>query len=331
LEKLVERGRASIMSNNKLDDEQQEGQSLPATVHLDLASQKPAEKNAENVTTNSTCDMWKISPVVERAVYQERVEACRQHLLAGDSYELCLTTPWSCAGVASPENQACCTTQEQHPHNSSNNGDHDQQQHDLPVGGSLDHDPFALYSRLRRKNPAPYGCYLEVPLLGLKSHLRQHEQERHDLFHYGRAPSKPSTTSSSSSAKECRLTSVRIETSGVLHVLSSSPERFLKVDLAGWAEMKPIKGTARRGDSAEEDEALRHWLQHDRKNRAENLMIADLVRNDLAKVCEPGSVHCPNLMHVESYQTVHQLVSTVRGKCAGQRRSTTSCTSDERN
>ncbi|KAK3257954.1 hypothetical protein CYMTET_32973 [Cymbomonas tetramitiformis] len=139
--------------------------------------------------------------------------------------------------------------------------------------------PKQLYSTLRRVNPAPYAAWLDL-----------------------RLPAREGVGSTPSDGER-------------LVVVCSSPERFLRLDSDGWLEAKPIKGTTARAlDDPEEDAARAEALRTCVKERAENLMIVDLLRNDMGRVCTVGSVHVPKLMSVESFATVHQLVSTIRGK-----------------
>jgi aminodeoxychorismate synthase component I len=160
----------------------------------------------------------------DEAGYCRVVEAARQHILAGDVFEVCTT-----------------------------------HRLESPFAG----DPWRLYQELRRINPAPFACYLHFP---------------------------------------------------EVQVVGSSPERFLRLGPDRMAESRPIKGTRPRGRTPAEDDLLGRDLAESEKDRAENLMIVDLVRNDLGRVCTVGSVHVPELLAVEKYATVFQLVSTVRGK-----------------
>jgi aminodeoxychorismate synthase component I len=160
----------------------------------------------------------------DQAGYCNAVEQCRQHILAGDVFEVCLT----------------------------------HRMH-TEFGG----DPWNLYCRLRESTPAPFAAYLQF---------------------------------------------------GDFQILSASPERFLKLDRDRMAESRPIKGTRPRGSAPAQDAQLREDLATSEKDCAENLMIVDLVRNDLGRVAEIGSVKVPELMVVEEYATVFQLVSTVTAR-----------------
>jgi para-aminobenzoate synthetase len=100
---------------------------------------------------------------------------------------------------------------------------------------------------------------------------------------------------------------------GELAVVSSSPERFIGIDRERRVQARPIKGTAPRSPDPERDEQLRRGLLDDEKTFAEHLMIVDLLRNDLGRVCEVDTVRVPQFMVVEPYTTVHQLISTITG------------------
>ena len=126
-------------------------------------------------------------------------------------------------------------------------------------------DPWRLYGRLRRLNPAPFAAYLGLP-------------------------------------------------EGA--ILSSSPERFLCVSADGFVEARPIKGTSDCGTSAASAALSRRALAASAKDRAENVMIVDLYRNDLGRVCETGSISVPELCVIERYGRLHQMVSTVTGRLA---------------
>lgn len=97
-------------------------------------------------------------------------------------------------------------------------------------------------------------------------------------------------------------------------VLSRSPELFFSVDAEGWIETHPMKGTVKRGSSVEDDAALMAAMRKDEKTLAENRMIVDLLRNDISRITEVGTLDVPKLFDIETYPTVHQMVSHVRAK-----------------
>ncbi|APX21371.1 MAG: aminodeoxychorismate synthase, component I [Rhodobacteraceae bacterium] len=101
---------------------------------------------------------------------------------------------------------------------------------------------------------------------------------------------------------------------GGVQLLSRSPELFCRLAADGRIEVAPMKGTAPRGATTRADTELREALAGDVKNRAENIMIVDLMRNDLSRIARVGSVRVPRLLEVETYETVHQMVSRVEAQ-----------------
>jgi para-aminobenzoate synthetase component I len=97
-------------------------------------------------------------------------------------------------------------------------------------------------------------------------------------------------------------------------ILSRSPELFFSIDSDGWIETRPMKGTAKRGKTPEEDEAMRDGLARDGKNQAENRMIVDLLRNDISRITQVGTLDVPELFKVETYPSLHQMISRIRAK-----------------
>lgn len=103
---------------------------------------------------------------------------------------------------------------------------------------------------------------------------------------------------------------------GLPDLLSRSPELFCRITGDGRIETRPMKGTQPRGATESEDAALHAHLANDPKAQAENLMIVDLLRNDLSRICQTGSVAVPDLFRVETYATVHQMTSLITGQLA---------------
>jgi para-aminobenzoate synthetase component I len=144
-------------------------------------------------------------------------------------------------------------------------------------------DPWPLYRALRTGDPALFAAYLD---LGIEA--------------------RPRGAGSPEAA----------ERPGRRAIVSASPEPFLSVDRSGHVATDPIKGTRPRGATPEEDRVLAAELLASAKDRAENVMIVDVLRNDLGRVCRPGSVRVPRLCRLERTAAVQHLVSTVTGRLA---------------
>jgi aminodeoxychorismate synthase component I len=188
-----------------------------------LRDEIPSEQQAEPVHKRSG-ESLEVRTSLNGESYRAAVARCREEILDGNAYELCLTTRFET---------------------------------------SFEGRPVDLFLEMRKSNPAPFSSYLELP-----------------------------------EATLC----------------SSSPERFLSVSPEGRVEARPIKGTRARGASPREDRALKDDLRGSEKDRSENIMIVDLLRNDLSRVCQTGSIHVPELCALETYASVHQMVSTIAGQ-----------------
>ena len=256
----------------------------------------------------------RFAPRAARDAYVRAIRASQGAIDAGETYEVCLTNQLVRGGDAGAG------------------------------AASLAPDPATLYSVLRATNPAPYAAYLCFGGCAVTDRAEDDDDAG------ARRPPKTSLpgarvfdddddddddakgSGSAADRRDARACARRAyPADDVLAVCCCSPERFLRLSRAKTndassealdasegalvLEAKPIKGTAARvappGCAADVAEAVA--LERRVKDRAENLMIVDLLRNDLGRVCAPGSVAVPGLMKVESYATVHQLVSTVRG------------------
>jgi para-aminobenzoate synthetase len=176
-----------------------------------------------------------------------------------------------------------------------------------PRARASDTSPWQYYKNLRRSNPAPYAAYLDF------SAISSGKAWEDDPGSSGRGVRVGHGTHADTGCTSQTTGGRRVPQGPI--VCCSSPERFLRGSPCGDLEAKPIKGTARRDpeDVHRDAEAARALLASE-KNRAENLMIVDLLRNDLGRVSETGTVRVPGLMRLESFATVHQMVSTIVGR-----------------
>ncbi|KOC49365.1 aminodeoxychorismate synthase component I [Clostridium botulinum] len=181
------------------------------------------EKKGVKIDTSKRFKTAKITSNFTKEQYINAIEKIREYIRSGDIYQANMTQRFQ------------CTTEE---------------------------NPFDIYSKLRKINPAPFASFMDF---------------------------------------------------GEGHIVSSSPERFIKIKNR-YIETRPIKGTCPRGKNHREDLKNKKELLASEKDKAELLMIVDLERNDIGKIAKPGTVKVTELFHLETYSTVHHLVSTVIGE-----------------
>lgn len=221
-----------------------------------------------------------------KAQYSKDIFRCHEEIKNGESYELCLTNKLLTEVTVSSENS-----------------------------------PFHLYEILREKNPAPFSAFLSF----------ENTLAKNDLFDQAQKGQSSISICCSSPERFLSMTKAKTEPASFSGTTEEHGWEFKPPFVSQQekqnqfiVESKPIKGTSPR--SAEQDYTNRlrddariaEELRLCTKNRAENLMIVDLLRNDLSRICEPGSVHVPRLMKIESFATVHQLVSTITGTVSPQ-------------
>jgi anthranilate synthase component 1 len=209
-----------------------------AVTRLDAMQSDLARHSAASAATYDTDAQVEVTSRTDRADYLAGVEACKEHIRAGDAFQIVLSQRFSAPCPAS----------------------------------SLD-----VYRVLRVTNPSPYMFLLRVPV-----------------------------TDGADGALADEV---------AFDVVGSSPEALVKVE-GGRALLHPIAGSRPRGATPEEDAALGEELLADEKERAEHLMLVDLGRNDLGRVCAPGSVEVVDFMSVERYSHIMHIVSTVVGRLA---------------
>jgi para-aminobenzoate synthetase component 1 len=168
-----------------------------------------------------------------------------------------------------------------------------------PEAGTFDVTPFARYQPLAER---------------VLEHIRRGDVYQANLTHRLSAPCDSPLELYARLREQAPVPYNLYLDAGAFRLAVASPETFLRIQPDGTIETRPIKGTAPRADDPARDAELARGLASSAKDRAENTMIVDLARNDLSRVCAPGSVRVPELCAVESHPTVHQMVSTVRGR-----------------
>eukprot|EP01041_Mallomonas_annulata_P006311 gene6311-12769_t len=220
-----------------------------------------------------------------KSQYLADIRRSLEYITQGETYEVCLTAPFR-GPCPRPRPSSITST-------------------GTDIGSStVSSSPLDVYCALRQNNPAPYSSYIHYEDQSTMTSSSNEGEDR-----------EIDTDNSNNSNNNNNKRKSSISPQGGFSVCCSSPERFLKASQSGVLESKPIKGTVKRVlNDAEADKTAAVALAADEKSRSENLMIVDLVRNDLGRVCSPGSVTVPSLMHVETYASVHQLVSSICGK-----------------